>query len=464
MRRAIRLSVLLVAVLPVATLTQERVVGGPPPEIRALIDSFVKAVNAGAADQFEAMAAAHFSPAYLAKQSPADRARLLGAIRKQFGTINPSRTTREGPDAPLELNVTGSTGATGVIRLTLDPAAPFKIGEIAIETAGRKDVGRGNSAVVVPIDASMTDDALGKALDTFLSRLAAQDQFSGAVLVAKDGQPVFQKAYGYADRANRIANTTATRFNIGSINKKFTEIAIAQLAAAGKLATTDTLGAVLPDYPQGLSKPATIAQLLNHSAGLADFFGDEFSRTAKDRFRSNADFFALVSQSPALFEPGARNQYCNGCYITLGAIIERISGVPYERYVAEHVFAPAGMKHTGYPQTDAIEPGVALGYTRRLGDGTLRSNIHLHGAAGSAAGGGYSTVGDLLAFAIALRDKRLLDNRGGGGLGIAGGAPGTNAVLDSNDRWTSIVLANLDPPSAESVGLGIMNALARNKG
>ena len=481
MRRAIRLSVLLAVVLPVSTLTQERVVGGPPPEIRALIDGFVKAVNDGAPEQFESIAKLHFSPAYFARQTAADRAQLLADIRKRFGSITPGRITREGPDAPLEMNVTGSTGTSGVIRLSLDPAAPFTLSDVTVDTGGGRDGGRGgrgDRAVTVPVDPAMSADALAQALDTYLSRLAAQDELSGAVLVAKVGRPMFQKAYGYADRANTLANITATRFNLGSINKKFTEIAIAQLVAAGQLAYSDSLGRLIPDYPQALSRPATVSQLLQHTAGLSDFFGDEFSRTNKDRFRSNADYFALVSRLPALFEPGARTQYCNGCYITLGAIIERVSGMPYERYVAERVFAPAGMQHTGYPQTDGIEPGVALGYTRRGGDGTLRSNVYMHGAAGSAAGGGYSTAGDLLSFDNALREGRLLDARAStsvrgaatasgqratGGMGIAGGAPGTNAVLESNGTWTVIVLSNLDPPSAESVGLGIMNALARNQ-
>jgi CubicO group peptidase (beta-lactamase class C family) len=465
MRNTVRFSLLFVLLLPALTRSQEQVVTGPPPQIRALIDAFVTAVNAGGSE-FEAMAKAHFAPGYLSKRTAAERARLFDDMRKQFGTVTRERVVRNGPDEPLELNVRGSNGTTGVIYLATDPESPFKISDVTIETAARKEGGRGGrsaAAAVVPIDPSMSDDALGRALDSYLSGLVAQDHLSGAVVVAKNSRPIFQKAYGYADRANQIANTTATRFNVGSINKTFTQIAIAQLIAAGKLAATDTLGALLPDYPQATSKRATVAQLLNHTAGLADFFGEEFSRTAKDRFRRNADYFALVSRLPPLFEPGARNQYCNGCYIALGAIIERVSGVPYERYVAEHVFAPAGMKHTGYPQTDGIEPGVALGYTRRAGDG-LRSNIHLHGAAGSAAGGGYSTVGDLLAFDTAVRTGRLATGgRAGGAMGIAGGAPGINAVLESVGMWTAIVLSNLDPPSAESLGMGIVNALARTK-
>lgn len=463
MLRAVRLSILFAALLPAAAPTQER--SGPPPEIRTLIDSFVNALNSGSADQFEAMAKAHFAPAYLSKQTAADRARLLAEIRQQFGTVTRDRVVREGPDEPLEITVKGSTGTTGVIRLSLDPASPFKVSDVKVEAGPRTEGGRGGRGdrPAVPIDSTMTDDAIAQALDAYLAPLAARDELSGAVLVAREGRPIFQKAYGFADRANRIANTTATRFNLGSINKKFTEVAVAQLTAAGRLAAGDTLGALIPDYPQAVSKPATIAQLLGHTAGISDFFGEEFARTSKDRFRSNADYFAFVSRLPALFAPGARNQYCNGCYIALGAIIERVAGVPYERYVAEHIFAPAGMTHTGYPQSDAIEPGVAMGYTRRLGDGTLRSSIFAHGAAGSAAGGGVSTVGDLLAFDIALRAGRLLD-RPASGMGIAGGAPGTNAVLESGGPWTVVVLTNFDPPFGENLGTGIMAALARGKG
>ena len=163
-----------------------------------------------------------------------------------------------------------------------------------------------------------------------------------------------------------------------------------------------------------------------------------------------------MSTLPPTFAPGARNQYCNGCYIVLGAIVERIAQVAYEKYVAEHIFAPAGMKDAGFLQIDAMEPRVAMGYTTRGGDGVLRSNVLMHGAAGSAAGGSYSTVRDLLAFAAAQKDGRL---PAGGMMQIAGGAPGTNAILQSEGAWTVVVLTNLDPPSGEDLGEAVVHAL-----
>ena len=156
-----------------------------------------------------------------------------------------------------------------------------------------------------------------------------------------------------------------TRFNLGSINKIFTQVAIRQLVAAGKLSLTDTLGKFFPDYPQATSRAATVEQLLGHRAGLADFFGDAFTRAPKSQFASNADYFKFVGNQPPTFAPGERNQYCNGCYIALGAIVEKVSGMPYEKYVAENVFARAEMTSTGYPRSDRPSPDIAQGYTRR---------------------------------------------------------------------------------------------------
>lgn len=124
------------------------------------------------------------------------------------------------------------------------------------------------------------------ALDTYWGRLAANDLFSGNVLIAKDGKPVYEKSCGFADRANKIPNNSATRFNLRSINKTFTKTAIQLLIARGKLSLNDTVGKLLPDYSQEITRAATVEQLLGHTAGVVDFFGEEFSAAAKDRFRS----------------------------------------------------------------------------------------------------------------------------------------------------------------------------------
>ena len=115
-----------------------------------------------------------------------------------------------------------------------------------------------------------------------------------------------------------------------------------------------------PDYSQAAIRSATVEQLLTHRRGVADFFGPDFNRAEKNRFASNADYFTFVGGLPPAFAPGDRSQYCNGCYIALGAIVERASGMPYETYVAEHIFVRTRMSSTGYPRSDRHEQPIAL--------------------------------------------------------------------------------------------------------
>jgi D-alanyl-D-alanine carboxypeptidase len=305
----------------------------------------------------------------------------------------------------------------------------------------------------------MTSAEIDTRLDAYFTQLAADEAFSGVALVARNGVPLLFKAYGFASREKEIPNNIRTRFNLGSINKTFTQVAIRQLVAAGKLSMTDTLGKFLPDYPQAVSRAATVEQLLGHRAGLADFFGHDFTRAPKSQFASNADYFKFVSALPPTFAPGERNQYCNGCYIALGEIVAKVSGMPYEKYVAEHVFARAEMTSTGYPRSDHPSPDIAQGYTRRGSDGSLRNNIEMHGVSGSAAGGGYSTALDLLTYVKALRAGKFPGANPD--IGIGGGAPGINAIVEARGEWVVIVLSNFDPPAASNPGRAIADALVR---
>ncbi len=253
----------------------------------------------------------------------------------------------------------------------------------------------------------------GDRLSAWLDAAAAEDRFSGVVLLARDGKPVFERAYGMADREARTPNRVDTAFNLGSINKVFTATAIRQLAASGKLALDAPLRQAWPDYP-------------------------------------NADAATKVTVQQII-------GYSNAGYVVLGALVERASGEDYDDYVRKHVFEPAGMTHTASIPRDAPAENTAVGYTRG-GPGAglsspLRRNSDLLPGRGSAAGGGYSTAQDLHRFVTALREGRV---PGGPppGLGAAGGAPGVNAMIEAGmpGGYDLIVLANLDPPAAEAVG------------
>jgi CubicO group peptidase (beta-lactamase class C family) len=322
-----------------------------------------------------------------------------------------------------------------------------------------------------PINGSHGADALTAGLHGYLDSLASRREFAGVALVARDGRVLFERAYGLADIERGIPLEPSTRFNIASIGKAFTKVAIGQLVARGRLALADTIGARLPAYPNPDARGATIEQLLGHTAGVVDFFGPRFDAAPKDRFASNADYFRFVAPQPLNFPPGSRRQYCNGCYIVLGEIVAAVSGIPYEQYIADHVFAPAGMKGAGFASYG--DPGVAIGYTGR-GGGPLRPTTGMHGRRGSAAGGAFARAADLLAFDNALRERRLLDakmtawfledapveaGRSRGAYGIAGGAPGTNCSVEADGTWTVIVMGNLDPPNAGRVARAIYQAV-----
>jgi CubicO group peptidase (beta-lactamase class C family) len=318
--------------------------------------------------------------------------------------------------------------------------------------------------------------------ESFLEGLST-DEFSGTVLVASGEEVLIEAAKGLASRRYEVPIDVETRFNLGSINKIFTKIAIAQLASRGKLSFDDTVARHLPDYPnQEVAERITIQQVVDHSAGLGDIFTDEFAATAKEEFRTPRDYFRLFANEPLLFEPGASQRYSNGGYMVLGAVVEAVSGQTYDDYVQQNIFDPAGMTATGSFAMDEPVPNLAKGYTRhgfgdqegdhhetgRGEDAPWRENSFMIPFTGTPAGGGYSTVGDILKFRLAFTGHQLLDprytdwvvtsklpehdpNGSGYGIGLAGGAPGVNAHLEIGAEFTVIVLANLDPPSASDV-------------
>ena len=255
-------------------------------------------------------------------------------------------------------------------------------------------------------------------------------------------------------------------------------MAIFQLAAAGKLAVTDTIAKHLPKYPnQEIAGKVTVAQLLNQTSGLGDVFGPRFAQLSRLRLRSISDYIPLYANDPLLFEPGTSRKYSNYGYIVLGAIIEAVSGETYPDYVKRHIFDPAGMTHSGFFESDRIVSDLAIGHTH-LGPGSdepgaeLRENTLILPVRGTADGGSHSTARDLFLFDRSLRKGRLLDasavsriigDNGSQANGVilgqaawAGGAPGLNAMAISDGHWCVIVLSNFDPPIAESLGEGVL--------
>jgi D-alanyl-D-alanine carboxypeptidase len=214
----------------------------------------------------------------------------------------------------------------------------------------------------------MTEKELVSDLRWRLNQESAEDRFSGAVLVAKWGQPLLAQAYGLADRERRIPNTLQTRFRVGSINKMFTGVAVLQLAEAGRLQLADPLGAHLAEYPdKDTASRVTIEQLLSHTGGTGDVFGPEYDSHRLD-LRTLQDFFVKLYAGRKLrFEPCTQWEYSNYGYILLGVVIERVSGQNYYDYVRDHIYLPAEMRSTGSEPEDQFVPDRSVGYTLAAG-------------------------------------------------------------------------------------------------
>ena len=298
---------------------------------------------------------------------------------------------------------------------------------------------------------------LVRRLSNSVDSLAKAGEFSGVAVLAKNGVPVFQQAYGMANRERRIPNNLETAFNLGSINKVFTQIAILQLNAAGKLNLDSTLATYWPDYPnKAVAEKITIRQLLRHTSGIGGNIFDSPVGATRHDVRTLKDYLALFVNEPPRFEPGTSNAYSNAGYVVLGLLIERLSGQDYYTYVREHILEPAGMTRTGSFFVDSLPPNTAIGYTTGREDAPpgalLHPNTQELPGRGSSAGGGYSTAQDLLKFLKALRERRI-PNGMPAGIGIAGGSGGINGVVEGDlpGGYDLVVLTNLDPPAAERV-------------
>lgn len=322
----------------------------------------------------------------------------------------------------------------------------------------------------------------GREIQSYLDSLVAENKLSGVVLIAKDGVPIASKVAGLANRATREPIDLETKFNLGSMNKMFTAIAIAQLEQQGRLKFEDTIGKHLPDYSnKDAAGKVTLHHLLTHTSGMSSYWGDEFA-AKRASLLTVSDHLPLFASKPLSFAPGEKFQYSNSGFMLLGAIIEKVSGENYYDYVRRHIFEPAGMTGTGFYDPKKETPNLAIGYTKRSLSGerteTERANNDTREVRGGPAGGGFSTASDLLKFHLALRDHKLLDaahtqlvttgkietnqpigkyaygfgdkvfegkrivGHNGGSIGIA-----ANFEMYPRNGYTSIILMNSDPPT-----------------
>jgi len=462
--------------------------GFPDTPIGKVGHGLIQVINAGDSAARVAFLAAHLSDAALEETPLAERAEWLARVAEQSGGL---QVLEAKGDRPLEILVKIRRGEHWArIYAFPDDRQPGRIrgyGAIpvrdpAIERTAVRAARRLPEAEVV--------EEIARRVTAAVER----EEFSGVVLVATGDRTLFHRAYGLADRSWRIRNQLDTKFNLASMNKMFTAVAIGQLIEAGKLRFEDTLARVLPEYPnRGAARRITIAHLLSHSAGLGTLF-DRAGFDRRKRYRASADYFPLFAAESLLFQPGTASAYSNEGYVVLGAVIEQLSGMSYFDYVRERIFQPLGMSDTESYAIDDVVPNLAVGYARfeddPLGIGPRRPNWIFLQWKGSAAGGGYSTTGDLLRFVRGLQQGRVLraglvdtllaPHADGGwygyGFGIqdvggkqvrghGGGGPGSGIGAELgwfvDGSYTAIVLGNYDFPGASAIYRELIAFLAR---
>ncbi|MEO5989445.1 MAG: serine hydrolase domain-containing protein, partial [Candidatus Eisenbacteria bacterium] len=272
-----------------------------------------------------------------------ERLRRRRGMMERTGALTPIEVLESGP-ASMQVRARTAEGEVVIAMVEGEAVTPHRLMGIRIEAGG--DAGGGPRRISVPGPTLSDADAVA-GLTRVLEERAKADSFAGAVLLARDGKPLLARAWGLADRVQQTPNTATTRFNLGSIGKVFTRVALAQLAQANKLSLDDKLSRYLPDFPH--AGDITLAMLAEHRSGVGDIFNEMYEKSDHSKLRHNHDYLALIRHQPLWFEPGTKARYSNGGYVLLGEVIAKASGEDYYDYLQRHVFAPAGMKSTGAP-------------------------------------------------------------------------------------------------------------------
>lgn len=247
---------------------------------------------------------------------------------------------------------------------------------------------------------------LTKRLDSLADYYRETLGFNGTILVSKKGQALINKGYGYQDRSRNVRNTKDGIYLIGSVTKQFTAELVLMLAKEGKLSLDDKLSKYFPDYPQADS--VRLEHLLTHTSGIFDYTQDSaWQQSRLEEPISDQQIFSQFENKSLKFVPGSRFQYSNTNYKLLGLIIEKLTAKTYYENIRQRIFQPLGMSHSGFDFTHLKDGNKTVGYYRVRNDSFLVSII-VDSTQTNAAGGIYSTTGDMLKWHRALQEYRLL--------------------------------------------------------
>jgi CubicO group peptidase (beta-lactamase class C family) len=422
--------------------------------------AFVEAINSGTRAAWRKFISENFAKSSLERVPVEDRLNNFARIYDETRGLNLQNVRRTKPNEAIISVRSNLTGLGMEVMFMVEEQSPFYLRAI------------GAQPQPAPAGKKLSDKELIEELDGLVKKLSAADVFSGAVLLAKGDNVLYEKAFGEANKDFKAMNNVNTKFNLGSMNKMFTSVAIAQLVEAGKLSFDDSLSKFMPDFPdKEAAEKIKIKHLLSHTSGLGSYFNRAFIESSRDRYRTVDDFLQLAKEEKMQFEPGTKWQYSNTGMLVLGKVIEKVSGQNYFDYIRENIYKKAGMTSSDSYDLDNVNPNLAIGYEKNFTEqGTVfRNNIFMHVIRGGPAGGGYSTVGDLLKFARALQSGKLVGKEYvkiltspkpelnspdyGYGFGIdtdpntfghSGGFSGISSelIIFTNSDYTAVVLSN----------------------
>lgn len=242
------------------------------------------------------------------------------------------------------------------------------------------------------------------------------NDFNGVVSVLHKDQPLFQKAYGFADIPNQIQNEMNTKFATASAGKAFVAAGIMKLIEDEKLSLETKIGEVLDFDLKQIDPNITIHQLLNHTSGIPDYFDesvmDEYSELFRDypnyKIRTSMDLLPLFINKPMMYPKGKKFQYNNTGYVVLGLVIESISKLPFDSYLDTTIFKPLHMNETGYYELDRLPAKCANAYIFDEQTMQYYTNIYSVDVKGTGAGGAFTTVSDIENFWIGLSHFKVI--------------------------------------------------------
>lgn len=481
-------------VMPAAARSQSSAVI-PDTPLGKLAGSLITVINTGDKQEIKNFIAENMSANALREDPPEGLASDLQSLYRQTGGLDVMEIIPSKEPNAIRFKLRSKRGNHWARFVTrLDKDQPAKLDGWGLRRILDPET---EKAEAWP-EGKVTEAEAVKEIERHAAGAASRDYFSGVVLVAKGDRVLIHKAYGDAEKNFCGPNKLDTKFNLGSMNKMFTSVAIAQLVQAGKLSYDETLAKVLPDYQnKQTAEKITIHHLLTHTSGLGDFFKPEFFKN-REKYVALKAYLPIFANDPLQFEPGKSWAYSNAAFIVLGVIVEKVSGEDYFDYVREHIYKPAGMTNSDSFMRNDIVANLSYGYTRFSGNDPLeikprKINWMELPLRGSSAGGGYSTAPDLLKFAQALRSYKLVnkeltekitsakvdtrfspDIKYGYGVieekmsgrsvrGHGGGAPGINSDLKIfwDGSYTVVVMGNYDPPAAQDLSQKIAEFLGR---